>query len=84
MNKKWFELFIVVYVNLVSTMLGYVTGFCRCFDIEELKNILMGEKTLLLIGIGYPDTNRNRLEHHKNSDVMYPSRSNKRDTVFHM
>ena len=71
------------YVSLVSTILGYHTGLCRCFDENALKNILNGEKTLLIIGIGYPDDARNRLEHHQNANIVYPSLINQREVVFH-
>ena len=72
------------YVNLVSTMLGYETGCCKCFNDADLKDILNGETALLLMGIGYPDTTRNRLEHHKDSNVKFPSKKNKREVVVHI
>lgn len=72
------------YVNLVSTMLGYETGCCKCFDSDDLREVLDGEKTLLLMGIGYPDTTRSRLEHHKNANVKFPSKKNKREVIVHV
>jgi len=46
-------------------MLGYSSGYCQCGDFEKVSEILdEEEETLLLIGIGYPDKNRSRLEHH--------------------
>jgi len=71
------------YVNLVSTMLGYETGCCKCFDGKAISKELNGEAPLLLMGIGYPDTTRNRLEHHKNTNVKFPSLKNKREVVIH-
>ena len=71
------------YVNLVSTMLGYETGYCTCFDIETISKELNEEIPLLLIGIGYTDTTRNRLEHHKNVNFKFPTLENKREFVIH-
>ena len=59
------------YLTLVANMLGYSTGFCQCFDSSAvnvkptISNILgETEDTLLLVGIGYPDTNLSRRIHH--------------------
>ncbi len=73
------------YVNLVSTMLGYETGCCRCFDEAPIQEIIGDEHglPLLLMGIGYPDPTRNRREHHTDSKTMFPSFKNRRETVIH-
>lgn len=60
------------YVNVVSTMLGYSTGCCKCFDSKELNEYL-GEPTMLLMGIGFNDSNRNRREHHYDKEFTFPS-----------
>lgn len=78
------------YVNLTATMLGYETGCCACFDTDKVNKVLedsvgTGEQfeTMLLMGIGYPDTTRSRLEHHQDSDVKFTSLKNKREKVIH-
>lgn len=54
------------YLTLTSNMLGYSSGCCACGDFEKISEVLgESEPTLLLMGIGYPDPNRSRLEHHK-------------------
>ena len=73
----------VGYANLVSTMLGYETGCCKCFDSDEVAKELNGEEPVLMMGIGYPDTNRSRLEHHNDPSITFPSFKNKRQVVFH-
>ena len=76
----------VGYVNLVSSMLGYETGCCKCFDGEEVSKLIGKEygEPLLLMGIGYPDPTRNRLEHHKQpSGYRFHSFPNQREVVYH-
>ena len=73
----------VGYVNLVSTMLGYETGCCKCFNVIEVAKELNGEEPVLMMGIGYPDTNRSRLEHHNDPSIKFPSFKNKRQVVIH-
>lgn len=53
------------YLTLTSNILGYASGCCQCGDMKEISR-LIGERedTLLLMGIGYPDESRSRLEHH--------------------
>jgi len=63
------------YLTLTSNMLGYASGCCQCHDEHKVSEILgETEPTLLLMGIGFPDTNRSRLEHHR-ADKRFPSRS---------
>ena len=52
------------YLNLTANMLGYRTGCCQCFSPEGVEKVLNGDKPILLMGIGYPDRSRSRLEHH--------------------
>lgn len=64
------------YCNLTATMLGYSTGCCTCFDDAKIQEILnVDESVLLLMGVGYPDDTRNRREHHKNNNFMFPTLS---------
>lgn len=70
------------YVNLTSTVLGYSTGCCKCFDSKKI-NELIGETPMLLMGVGYPDKKRNRLEHQEYNDFRFPTFKNKRTFVIH-
>jgi hypothetical protein len=47
---------------LTAALFGYSTGFCKCFDAETIGKILE-DTPLLLLGIGFPDTDRDRTEH---------------------
>jgi nitroreductase len=47
---------------LAAALLGYRTGFCGCFDRVAVGDLLE-DYPLLLLGIGYPDTNKDRTEH---------------------
>lgn len=60
------------YLTLTASMLGYSTGCCQCFDEIEIGKILKEHKVLLVVGIGYSDKNKSRLEHHV-SGKFYPS-----------
>lgn len=61
------------YLTLTANMLGYSSGCCQCGDFEKISEHLgESERTLLLMGIGYPDTSRSRLLHHK-SNKRFPS-----------
>lgn len=62
------------YLNLSASILGLSTGFCSCFDNEKIKEILnIKNNILLLIGIGYPDEQRNCREHHLDNRFIFPS-----------
>jgi nitroreductase len=50
---------------LSATLLGLSTGFCACFDVETVSQILNKKNPKLILGIGYPDTSKSRLQHHK-------------------
>jgi len=61
------------YVNLVSTILGYSTGCCRCMVPNSIEKVLNLENHVqLLMGIGFKDTARNRREHHSD-DFVFPT-----------
>ena len=61
------------YLNLVAHLLNYKTGYCACFDKKEVDKILDVEKSELILGIGYPDYTKDRREHHKVKDFLYPT-----------
>ena len=62
------------YLNLTASLLGYVTGCCSCFDAIKVKDILcIKGSPLLLMGIGFKDTQRNRREHHLDKNFIFPS-----------
>jgi len=70
------------YVNLTSSMLGYGTGFCACFDEKEVANIVGAENPIkLLMGIGFKDETRPRREHHSKPQFVYPSKSKQKIQV---
>lgn len=59
------------YLNLSANLLGYRTGCCQCYDPDGVQEII-GDNAILLMGIGYPDTSRSRLEHHE-AGTRFPS-----------
>lgn len=71
------------YVNLVATQLGLSTGCCKCFDSNEIKDIL-GENAILMMGVGYPDKTKNRRQHHTEDFVFPTLKKNKNiETTIH-
>jgi nitroreductase len=61
------------YVNLSSSILGYSTGCCACFDVNPIKEILgMQHNPILLMGVGFKDPNKPRRVHHVDGFV-FPS-----------
>ena len=71
------------YVNLTSTMLGYSTGCCKCFDSKEVKNILNSDSPILLMGIGYADNEKIRTEHQEDENFRFPTFKNQRTFEIH-
>lgn len=61
------------YVNLVSHLLGYKTGYCSCFDKNVVGNYIQEENPQLILGIGYPDSNKDRSVHHLDENISYMS-----------
>ena len=59
------------YLNLTASLLEYNTGCCSCFDSEKIEKILDCKDPILLMGIGYRDKTRSRLEHHKDSNIRF-------------
>lgn len=69
------------YMNLASSLMGYSTGCCQCFDVPLVKELLgVNNDILLIMGIGFKDENRNRREHHLFTDEMFTTK-NKHITV---
>lgn len=59
------------YINLLSAMLGYNTGFCACFNGKDIANKLgLNNNVRLILGVGYPDNSRNRRMHHVTDQKM--------------
>lgn len=53
------------FANIVAQSLGYSTAFNKCFDLIKVKEILnIKENPILMMGVGFKDTNRNRREEH--------------------
>jgi nitroreductase len=73
------------YVNLVSTMLGYSTGCCKCFWDEKITEALGvdGKDPILLMGIGIPDPTKQRQQHHVDSSFRFGSHKNMREAYTH-
>jgi len=60
------------YLNLTASMLGYSTGCCLCFDEERVRSILdVDEEVLLLMGIGFKNSNKNRRVHALDETKMF-------------
>ena len=58
------------FAKLISTQLGYVSGFCACYG-EEIDK-LIGSSVRLFLGIGNPDKNKKYTESHI-EEFEYPS-----------
>ena len=62
------------YLNLSSTMLGYSTGCCTCFNTKGIQKVLdIKEHVLLIMGVGIPDESKPRREKHDDPDFTYPT-----------
>lgn len=69
------------YLNLTASMLGYSTGCCTCFNSDAVQKILESdEKPMLLMGVGYADSQRPRREHH-NEDFTFPTFTKKMSVI---
>ncbi len=63
------------YLNLMSSILGYSTGCCSCFDGEKIKEILnLKNNPALLMGVGFANPNLGRRIHHQNHDFLFPTK----------
>jgi hypothetical protein len=63
------------YINLTSSILGYSTGCCACFDSIEIAETISTKNPIkLLMGIGFKNEKINRRIHHK-TGFVFPSKS---------
>lgn len=63
------------YLNVISTMLGYSTGCCACFESEPIQNILgIENEVVLMMGIGFKNPNLNRRVHHQDHEFIFPTK----------
>lgn len=70
------------YLNLSSTLLGYSTGCCTCFDKEAVAKILgVEDEVMLLMGVGWKDENRPRREKHDEPEFTFPTLSKELSAV---
>jgi hypothetical protein len=62
------------YVNVISSIIGYSTGCCACFNGTAIKDLLgLKNDVLLMMGVGIKDPNLNRRVHHENHDFTFPA-----------
>lgn len=62
------------YVNVTAGMLGYGTGCCQCFQIENIKEYLgLENDPVLLMGIGFKNGDKNRRVH-ATEELVFPTR----------
>ena len=72
------------YLNLTAAILGYKTGFCACLNNDKIKDILNTSNDIaLMLGVGYPDQNRNSREHHIDTTFTFPKKEKQPiETIF--
>jgi|TARA_B110000305_G_scaffold114840_1_gene129083 hypothetical protein len=51
---------------IAAAELGYKTGFCKCFVVTELQQILDSNSPALILGFGKPDTRFTRIDRVEN------------------
>ena len=62
------------YTNVISSIIGYSTGCCACFNGPAIKELLgLKSDVLLMMGVGFKDPNLNRRIHHENHDFTFPA-----------
>jgi nitroreductase len=70
------------YLNLSSTMMGYSTGCCTCFNEAGVQKALGTNKNVhLLMGVGIADESKPRREKHDDPDFIYPTYKKHLDAV---
>lgn len=70
------------YLNLSSTLMGYSTGCCTCFDEPKVRSILGTNRTVhLLMGVGFADEDRSRRIQHDDPDFTFPTFSKNIEAV---
>jgi hypothetical protein len=63
------------YLNLTSSLRGYATGCCACFDPEGIREILGCDGwPALLMGIGFNNPEVGRRVHHLDADFVFPTK----------
>jgi len=61
------------FVNITSSLMGYRTGCCKCFDITKVKetlNLNDNQEPILMMGIGIKDESRNRRSEHFTDQII--------------
>lgn len=72
------------YINIVSSMLGYSTGCCACFDSVGVKEALGIEgDVLLMMGIGFKNHELSRRVHHNDHNFVFPTIKKEKISVKH-
>jgi nitroreductase len=72
------------YLCLTANLLGYSTGFCRCFDPDEPEVILKSVKPLsLALGVGYPSEEINRIIDHDTGKMIESFDKSSIDVIYH-
>jgi hypothetical protein len=70
------------YLNVISSMKGYRTGCCACFNNEAVKKVLNTKNDIaLMMGIGFKDETRPRREHHSDPDFVFPTKAKEKIEV---
>ena len=73
------------YLNVISSLKGYRTGCCACFNSNKVKEILGTKNEIaLMMGIGFHDENRPRREHMNDPDFTFPSKTKEQIEVTHI
>ena len=61
------------YLNLTSSLMGYNTGCCACFEGDEIQEILNTEdEIVLLMGVGHKGDIPRRI-HHADNNLTFPA-----------
>lgn len=72
------------FVNVTSSMLGYATGCCQCFDESAVKKVLkldgQGKGVALLMGVGIPGEMPRRT-HHLDPSLVFPTFKNMKQSI---
>jgi nitroreductase len=61
------------YLNLTSSLMGYNTGCCACFEGDEIQEILnTKDEIVLLMGVGHKGDIPRRI-HHADNSLTFPA-----------
>lgn len=73
------------YAALVAGLLGYETGFCKCFpDTDDLKKILNTKEDFsLMLGVGFGDKTKNRRQDHVTKKMIESYNKNDQLKIFY-